>query len=133
MVNNDGIKYGQDFEKLCEKISKKKQGSKSFKNSLKERDDYINKVVKDIDLSETGIIYIEKLKDVKYKSKIGRKVMNKPQRWSYKKVIFRLELICEETYVQLLQVNPENTSRTCVNCGTIDAKSRNGEIFRCVE
>ena len=132
LVDNDGVKYGQDFEKICEKISKKKQGSKSFKRSLKERDEYINKTVKDINLYNINVIHLEALKDVKKSSKIGREFMNKLQRWSYPRVIQRFELICEEAGVQLTQVNPANTSRTCVNCGTIDAKSRIGEIFKCV-
>lgn len=133
LVDEEGTKYGQDFENLCEKISKKEQGSKSFKRSLKERDEYINKVVKDVDLNKVQIIYLEDLKNVKYKSKIGRKVMNKLQRWSYSRVIQRFELICEETGVQFCQVNPANTSRICCNCGTVSAESRKGEIFKCVE
>ncbi len=133
LVDNDGNKYGQNFEELCEKISRKQQGSKSFKKSLKERDYYVDKVVKDINLSETKQIYLEDLKNVKHNSKIGKRFMNKLQRWIYPKVIFRMELICEETGVQLTKVNPENTSRTCVNCGAIHKESRNGEIFKCVE
>ena len=58
--------------------------------------------------------------------------MNKLQRWSYPKVIQRFELICQEVGVQLIQVNPANTSRTCCNCGAIAAKSRKGEIFTCI-
>ncbi len=133
LVDEKGNKYGQDFEELCEKISRKEQGSKSFKRSLKERDEYINKVVKEVDLSETNIVYLENLKNVRYKSKIGRKVMNKLQRWSYSRVIQRFSLICEETGVQFCQVNPANTSRTCIRCETTDAESRKGEIFKCVE
>jgi len=133
LVDEKGNKYGQDFEELCEKISRKEQGSKSFKRSLNERDEYINKVVKEVDLSETNIVYLENLKNVKYKSKIGRKVMNKLHRWSYSRVIQRFNLICGETGVQFCQVNPANTSRTCIRCETTDAESRKGEIFKCVE
>ena len=133
LVDESGNQYGQDFEQLCEKISNKQQGSKAFKRSLNERDCYINKVVKDVDLSETQIVYLEDLKNVKHKSRIGRKVMNKLQRWSYSRVIQRFELICAETGVQFCQVNPMNTSRTCVNCGAIHAESRKGELFKCVE
>lgn len=71
---------------------KKEQGSKSFKRSLKERGCYVDKVVKDINLSETKEIYIEDLKNVKYNSKIGKRFMNKLQRWIYPKIIFRMEL-----------------------------------------
>ena len=62
-------------------------------------------------MSETNIIYLEALKNVKHKSKIGRKVMNKLQRWSYSKVIQRFSLICEETGVQFIQVNPEHDEK----------------------
>jgi len=132
LVDSDGKQYGQSFEKLCEKISRKQQGSKSFKRSLKERDELIDKTVKDIDLSKTKTVFVEDLKNVKHKSKIGHRFMNKLQRWSYARVIHRFELICEETGVQFQQVNPMNTSRTCCNCGTIAAESRKGEIFKCI-
>lgn len=132
LVDNDGNKYGQEFEQICEKISRKQQCSKAFKRSLQERDEYINKVVKDLEFENLKTIYLEKLKCVKHNSKIGRKFMNKLQRWSYPRVIQRFELICQEAGVQLIQVNPANTSRTCCNCGAIAAKSRKGEIFKCV-
>jgi putative transposase len=33
---------------------------------------------------------------------------------------------------QVVKVNPANTSRTCAECGAVDARSRRAEWFRCV-
>jgi putative transposase len=34
---------------------------------------------------------------------------------------------------QLIKVDPANTSRTCAECGAVDARSRRSEQFRCVD
>lgn len=43
----------------------------------------------------------------------------------------RLEDKCREAGIELVAVNPRNTSRTCSACGTIDADSRQGKRFCC--
>ncbi len=37
----------------------------------------------------------------------------------------------EEAGRRLIKVDPAKTSRTCARCGTVDARSRRGERFRC--
>ena len=57
--------------------------------------------------------------------------MNKIQRWSYPKTVLKLERFGEENGVLLTKINPAYTSQTCSNCGVVDAKSRQGELFDC--
>ena len=38
----------------------------------------------------------------------------------------------EEARGRLIKVDPANTTRTCAQCGTVDARSREAERFRCV-
>jgi IS605 OrfB family transposase len=133
IVDSNGKQYGPDFQNLAEKISRKKQGSKAFKRSLIERDCFINKTVKELDLPNIKTIVIENLKSVKHKSKgkISKKFMNKLQRWSYPKVISRLRLMCEIIGVQVHSINPAYTSQTCSSCKTRDKSARNGEYYSC--
>jgi len=134
VVSSDGYTFGKDIEKICTKISKKKRGSKSYKKSLIERDEYINKTSKDIYDFYPKIkeLKIENLKNVKHKSKFSKSFNNKFQYWSYSKLINRLKLTSEINGVQISEVNPAYTSQTCSFCSKSNKLSRNKEIFECV-
>ena len=133
IVDSNGNRYGDNFQELANKISRKKQGSKAFKRALVERDCFINKTVKELNLDNIQTIVIENLKNVKHKSKgkIKKKFMNKLQRWSYPKVISRIKLICEIIGVQVHMINPAYTSQTCSSCKNRDKLARNGEWYKC--
>lgn len=137
IVTSDGNIYGREFEQLYEKISRKKQGSKNFKQLLKHRNNLINQIINKLDLSNTNKIYIEDLKNVKKDSKKNRTIssrfMNKLQRWSYSKTIQKLEHICQETGVALMKVSPSYTSQICSNCRSIHKESRIGETYYCID
>lgn len=135
IATSDGQVIGKGFEQIYEKISRKKQGSKAFKRALKERDNKINEVInKELKLSEIKQIIVEDLKSVKKKSKgkIRKSFNNKLQRWSYPKVISKLERKAEEEAVQFLRVPPAYTSQTCSNCGFKHRDNRKGETFLCL-
>lgn len=138
IVSSDNKKYDRNLEVVYNKISRKKQGSKSFKRSLKERDNRLNGSVNDL-LSDvklaTNKIIVENLKNVKRKSKgkIYKKFNNKLQRWSYSKVLKMLSLRCEELGILLKKVNPAYTSQTCSSCGFRDAGNRLGDCFTCLK
>ena len=134
-VLSTGQMVGEELESKCEKISRKKQGSKAFHRALKERDEYINKEVKKIKLSDLKAIVVENLKNVKKnsKGKVARRFMNKLQRWTYPYFLRRLEQACEVVGVQCHKVNPAYTSQRCWQCGSIHKENRNGEIFKCME
>lgn len=127
--------YGRDLKNLYEKISRKKQGSKTFKGLLQYRDNEINRICNNLPLNDVKHIYLERLKYVKSFSKqkhtLSSKFMNKLQRWSYSRVVDKLKRLCEENGILLTYVTPAYTSQTCSKCGVIDKNSRQGEIFHC--
>ncbi len=133
LVDSNGKQYGTDFSKIAEKIARKTQGSKAFKRSLQERDEFINRVVKTVDISTVKQIVVEDLKNVKKnsKGKIRKSFNNKLQRWTYPKILKKLEMISEENGVHFLKINPAFTSQTCSLCKTVDKSFRKGEQFRC--
>ena len=132
-VTSDGYCFGTDIEKICTKISKKKRGSKSYKRSLIERTEYINKIAKQLFEFYPHVkrISVENLKNVKYRSKFSKGLNNKIQYWSYSKFINRLKLTSEINGVQISFVNPAYTSQTCHSCGYLDKSSRQNELFEC--
>lgn len=134
-VLSDGQVVGRDIEQKCEKISRKKQGSKAFRRALRERDNYIRQQINLIDLSRMAVLVVEDLKDVRKdarkKKRLSKKFMNKFQRWTYSQLLGWLEDRCEVVGVQLHRVNPAYTSQTCSRCGAVDKASRKGEKFCC--
>ena len=131
---SDGQIFGKDLELLYGKISRKKQKSKAFKRALKERDNEINKIINSMDLKDVKMIAVEDLKSVKHKTKgkLGKKFVNKLQRWRYVKVLQKLSCLCEEQGILLKKRNPAYTSQRCSLCGIIDKSNRKGEIYQCI-
>jgi putative transposase len=134
IATSNGELLGCDIINLYNKISNKKQKSKSFKKSLTHRDNEINRICNKLDLSNIKILIIENLKNVKHKSKgkINKNFNNKLQRWSYIKVINKLERVCEVKGIELVKVSPAYTSQTCSSCGNIDKLSRKYELYQCI-
>lgn len=125
---SNGKTYGQLIEEKLTKIQQKKQGSRAFKRALIERNEYINKSIKEMmNDCANGTIIHEDIKNL-YK---GKKGMTKMKRWVYSYLRSRLEMAAEVVGVQCLSVNPAYTSQTCHACGHVDAKSRQGEMFQC--
>lgn len=129
LCDNNGNKYNGNLTEIYNKISRKKQGSKSFKKSLSHRDNEINRICNELPLDNVKDLIIEDLKSVK----TGKKYFNnKIQRWSYAKTISKLELLCDEYGINMVKVSPSYTSQTCSACGHIEKDNRKGETFHCL-
>jgi len=132
IATSDNQFYGTEIVNIYDKISKKKQGSKNFKQALIQRDQTINQICNQLDLSNVSTLCIEALKGVKHKSKFSKKFNNKLQRWNYPKVIHKLEKLSEEQGINLVKVSPNYTSQTCSKCGFIHRENRRGEVYQCI-
>ncbi len=131
IVSSDGEFIGDNS--IYEKIARKRQGSKSFKCALIERDELVNTSCKQLKLDDVKVLYVEDLKKVKHKSKgkIRKKFNNKLQRWTYPKVLNKLSMLCEESEILFVKKPPQYTSQRCSQCGVICKSNRQGEIYKC--
>ena len=133
LVNSDGQFLGTEFLEIVKKIQSKVQGSNAFKRALIERDQYVDKVVKQVDLGTTKTIVVEDLKGLKQNGKRHtKKFNNKNQRWVYPRILNRLNQHCEVVGVQYHSVDPSYTSQRCHACGDIHKENRKNEMFRCI-
>jgi len=132
LISSENKIYDLGMEKIYNKLNRKKQGSKNFKQALTERDNLINQSINKIETENIKTIVVEDLKNVKLGSKFSKKFNNKLQRWSYPKVLNKLSMICEEQGINLVRVDPSYTSQTCSKCGHKDKKNRSGERFLCL-
>ncbi|MBU1173229.1 MAG: transposase [Proteobacteria bacterium] len=133
VVSSDGLSFGKEIEEKCNKIANKQRNSNNYRKAIVEKNEYINKSVKDFFEKYDNLkeIKIERLKNLKHKSKFSRTFNNKFQYWSYSNFISRLKLTSEELGVQVTEVDPAYTSQTCSSCSHVDKSSRNREMFNC--
>ena len=131
IVSSDGEFIGDSS--IYEKIARKKQGSKAFKQALIERDELVNTSCKALNLDNVKELFAEDLKGVKHKSKgkIRKKFNNKLQRWTYKDVLCKLSMLCEEAGILFVKKPPAYTSQRCSSCGLVCKSNRHGEIYKC--
>ncbi|MDO9463722.1 MAG: transposase [bacterium] len=131
IVSSDGEFIGDNV--IYEKIARKKQGSKAFKRALIERNELVNVSCKALDLDNVKELFAEDLKNVKHKTKgkICKKFNNKLQRWTYRGVLDKLSMLCEETGVIFKKVPSQYTSQRCSQCGRICKSNRRGETYKC--
>lgn len=134
LISSENKKFDVGLEDVYKKISKKKQGSKSFYRALTERDNKINQSINLIGSDDIKTIVVEDLLDVKKnsKGKIRKSFNNKLQRWSYSKVLSKLSMNCEVSGVDFIKVNPAYTSQTCSRCGFKHKDNRSLESFTCL-
>ena len=135
LTTSEGQFIGKDFDKIYEKIARKKQGSKAFKRALIERNNKINELInKELDWKSIKIIKIEGLKNLKHKikGKFRKKFNNKLQRFIYRQVIEKLERKAQEEAVRILRVPPAYTSITCPVCQFKHEKNRIADRFKCL-
>lgn len=127
IATSDRQLIGTDLKEKIEKAGKRR---KAFHHYIQTE---INKYLKQLPFDKIKVLVLEKLKNVKYKTrgKLSRKVNRFLSFWHYAKAIQRLRQLCEENGVRLVFKSPYKTSQTCPLCGKIDRKNRKADKFKC--
>lgn len=130
--SSSGNIYGQELENTYNKIARKKRGSKAYQKALCQRTNETNQAINEfINQENPKELIVEDLKNVKHKSKLNHKFMNKLQYWTYSRVLNRLTNITEQRCIKMVKVSPAYTSQQCSQCGTIHKENRKGETYLC--
>jgi putative transposase len=132
LVSNEGVFFGKGFMEKIQNVIRKKQGSKNKQSARRAVKHYIDEVVKEIMNSGYDLIVIENLKNITKNGKKGKYFNKLLNSWGISYLQNRLKQKCEENRISYRTVSAFNTSRTCPNCGLIDAKNRNREVFKCI-
>lgn len=133
---SNGKIIGEDIEKHLYELQRKKKCSKAYYRKKEEIREYINKEVKDIDFKDKQLVVVEKLKNMKYKMKergrLSKNIRSVFYNLSYRQVLQRIQMLCEENRVTFRSVLPFNTSIECSKCGHIEKGNRlSQESFVC--
>jgi len=129
---SNGIKstsdnHGWTLDKILNKLSKKKKGSKGFQRTKSHRKNYINWSINKLNLSNIKQVNIEDIKNLRYKSGTSRKLSH----WTYTDIFNKIKSTCKAYGVQVQKVDPVYTSQRCSQCGWTLKKNRNKKAFCC--
>ena len=76
-----------------------------------------------MNFKDKQLIVVEKLKNMKYKMKergrLSKNIRSVLYNLSYRQVLQRIQMLCEENRVTFRSVLPYNTSIECSKCGHI--------------
>ena len=133
---SNGEIIGENIEKHLYELQRKKRCSKAYYRKKEEIREYINKEVKDIGFKDKQLVVVEKLKNMKYKMKergrLSKNIRSVFYNLSYRQVLSRIQMLCEENRVTFRSVLPFNTSIECSKCGHIEKGNRlSQELFTC--
>lgn len=133
---SNGEVIGEDIEKYLYELQRKKRCSKAYYRKKEEIREYINGEIKEINFRDKQLIVVEKLKNMKYKMKergrLSKSIRSVFYNLSYRQVLSRIQMLCEENRVTFRSVLPYNTSRECSKCGHIEKVNRlSQESFVC--
>ena len=121
-------KHSHSLESICEKLARKKKGSKSFKRTQKQRVNFINEQINQIPLEEVKEIRLENIKDLRLDRKQRSQKMI---HWSYPLIKDKLKGICEEQGLLFTVVSNSYRSQRCNKCGWVLRGNRDGQGFLC--
>jgi IS605 OrfB family transposase len=131
--DSNGNNYGTEFKQIVAKLKRKKFKSKARSRVYTERDQFINRVVKQLPWDQLKHIGMEDLKYVKHgkKKNRGKAFRKAVAPWTYRRVLECVRHKAQENRVLLTLVDPAYTSRTCPDCGMESKENRKGENFEC--
>lgn len=137
IMDSCGHAYGDKYKQLLEKLDRKTQGSKAYKQTKEELKEYIDWTLKNLPWDSYHTLVVEKLKNIKNKMKAKRRLAKNVRRfvsrWNYRYVLGRIQALSEENRVSFRSVPAYYTSIDCPSCGLRDKRNRvNQSDFRCV-
>lgn len=118
---------GWDLTKIIKRLNRKKKGSKGYERVQRQRTNFINWSINQLNFKNVRELKLENIKHVRK----GKRTSQFLNRWTYTEIKRKLELTCEKFGVQITYVNPTYTSQRCNECGWVRSSNRKGKLFKC--
>lgn len=120
-------KHGHTYQSICNKLARKKRGSKNFKQTERHRSNYLRWAVNQLDLQGVKEVNLENIKQLR-KGKRTNRLMS---HWNYAELFDVLESKLSDAGVQINKVSSTYTSQRCSVCGWVRKGNRKGKLFKC--
>lgn len=119
--------HGHTMKSICDKLARKKKGSKGFLRAQKHRDNFIHYCINQIDWKNIKTLRIEKIRNLRFKKRISKSLSG----WVSSRILDLLKVKCEDSGVRVVEISPTYTSQRCSKCGWVQKANRTGKVFRC--
>ena len=123
----DKDKHGHSYQSICDKLSRKKRGSRNFEQADKHRSNFLRWAVNRLNLTGVKTVNIEDIKHLRR----GKRSSGSLTHWNYAELVGRLEEKLSDAGVQIVKVSPTYTSQRCSRCGWTRKRNRKGKRFKC--
>lgn len=121
-------KHGWTLSTILQKFSRCEDGSKAMARASSHRQNYVNWLVKQLDLTQVKELKLEKIDNIKYGVRVSRLLKH----WSNPLIRDSLIKLCEEQGVLVTLVDNEYNSQRCNKCGWTQKANRKGKNFKCL-
>ena len=116
--------HGWNLDLIQKKLSRRKRGSEGFGKAQEHRTNYVNWSINQLNLKGVREIKVESLKRLRGKNRYL-------SHFTHAAIFGKLGKFCEDSGVQVSEVDPTYTSQRCSRCGWVRKGNRKGERFRC--
>ena len=120
-------KHKHSLSSIISKIGRKRKGSQAFRKAQTHRTNFINWSINQLNFSKITEIGFENVKNLKYKRRMPKHLMN----WTYTEIKDKLVRKCEEEEVLLTLQSSVYKSQRCSNCGLVRKSQRKGKVYLC--
>lgn len=119
--------HGHSLDSILNKLVNKKKGSKAFKRTKIQQENFVNWSLNKLNLNDVKQINLEEIKNIGYKNGTTRKLSH----WQNTLIRDKVESVCEERGIKLIYQSSTYRSQRCSCCGNVRKSNRKGKIYSC--
>lgn len=123
----DADSHGHSLRSICEKVARKRRGSKACARAHRHRLNHINWAINSLPLDGVGEIRLEKVSNINH----GRRASAKMRAWTNADIQRKVEAVAEERNVSVKLQPPAYRSQRCSACGCVRKANRKGKVYSC--
>jgi putative transposase len=119
--------HGWNLDKIQQKLSRRKKGSKEFRKAQEHRKNHTNWSINRLNLNGVKTLRFEKIINLRRGYRSSRYLSH----WTYAAIFGKLVSVCSKHGVRVERVDPAYTSQRCSQCDWVRKSNRKGNRFRC--
>ena len=119
--------HGHTYKSICEKLARKRKGSKGFARAQAHRTNFLNWCVNQINWNGVSVLQRENIR----RMRDGRRWKRVMSAWNYAELFRVLDAKAEERGVRVSRLSPTYTSQRCSKCGYTKKSNRKRKRFVC--
>ena len=119
--------HGHSLESILNKLSRRKKGSKSFREAQTHRKNFVHWSVNQLNFKDVKEVRLEKIVNIR----LGKSSSRLMSHWSNPEIRDKIKRRCEELEVPVVEQSCAYRSQRCSCCGLVKKSNRKGKEYNC--